>query len=170
MKKLFVLFLAVLLVFAFISCKNEPSGNSGSGGGGGSDMTPEEQAILDEYGEDTFYFAELADSLAGCSDFINDVCGAADADERAAVVNSHNAMSQGAFSISGASATGVTITMNDAGSTMTAVISQVAFAGSTVSYSGNITVTEGSKSESATVGLEIDLLNNTTTITYGKCP
>ena len=42
MKKFFVLFLAVLLVFAFVSCKNEPSGNSGSGGGGGSDMTPEE--------------------------------------------------------------------------------------------------------------------------------
>ena len=82
MKKLIVISLVFMMLFAFVACSGEPGGTSGGGGGGngnGSELTPAEQAIKSKYGDDVFYFAEMADMAASYVDMVTEICGAADA-------------------------------------------------------------------------------------------
>ena len=168
MKKLLVILLLFMMLFAFVACNDEAGSGSGSGNG---EMTPAEQAIMNKYGEDVFYFAEMADIAASYVDMIEEVCGAEDAAARTAAVNMYNQYITN-FSISNASATGLTVEGSDGGDHIKVVISKVSFSAPKglnggLSYDADITVS-GSYSATAQVSLEIDLVNNTTTITNGK--
>ena len=58
MKKLITLSLVFVMLFAFVACDGEAGGKTNGGGNGGSgELTPAEQAIMNKYGEDTFYLA-----------------------------------------------------------------------------------------------------------------
>ena len=170
MKKIIVLSLVVLMLFAFVACSGDPEGKpSGGGGGGEGELTPAEQAIKSKYGDDVFYFAEMADMAASYVDMISEICGAADAASRTAMVNMYNQYSQN-FTVSNASATGLTVEGSDGGDHIKVVITNVAFSnpkGQWVSFDADITVS-GSFNATAKVSLEIYLSNGSLTITGGS--
>ena len=172
MKKLIVVSLVFMMLFAFVACSGEPGGTSGGGGGGngnGSELTPAEQAIKSKYGDDVFYFAEMADMAASYVDMVTEICGAADAASRTAAVNMYNQYSQN-FTVSNASATGLTVEGSDGGDHIKVVITNVAFSnpkGQWVSFDADITVS-GSFNATAKVSLEIYLSNGSLTITDGR--
>ena len=173
MKKLIAFSLILVMLFAFVACGGEPGGKTNGGGGGGngnsSDLTPAEQAIKSKYGDEVFYFAEMADMAASYVEMISDICGAADAASRTAMVNMYNQYSQN-FTVSNASATGLTVEGSDGGDHIKVVITNAAFSnpkGQWVSFDADITVS-GSFNATAKVSLEIYLSNGSLTITGGS--
>ncbi len=165
MKKLIVLSLVVVTLFAFIACKGEPGGKTGGGSG---EMSAAEQAILNKYGEDIFYFAELADIAASSGELVEEICSA-DASERAAIVSMYSSFG---MQISNASATTVSVRWTEEGTTVTVDYTNVNIEPSkglndSISFDADVSVS-GNESYSAQVSLEIDLVNNTTTITKGR--
>ena len=166
MKKLMVLSLVVMMLFAFVACKSEPGGKSGGGSG---ELTPAEQAIRSEYGDDVFYFAELVDIASSYAEMIQDICGASDNNTRNSTVAMYNQYSQD-FSISNASATGLTVEGTFDGDHIRVVISNVKFSnpkGQWVSFDAEVTVS-GSFNATAQVSLEVYLSNGSLTITDGR--
>ena len=170
MKKLIMFSLILVMLFAFVACSGEPGGNSGGGGGGNvSELTPAEQAIKSKYGDDIFYFAEMADMAASYVDMVTEICGAADAESINATVNMYNQYSQN-FTVSDASATGLTVEGSDGGDHIKVVITNAAFSnpkGQWVSFDADVTVS-GSFNATAKVSLMIYLSNGSMTITYGR--
>ena len=172
MKKLIVISLVFMMLFAFVACSGEPGGTSGGGGGGGgngSELTPAEQAIKSKYGDDIFYFAEMVDMVASYPEMIQEICGAADAATRTAMVNTYNSYST-QFTVSNASATGLTVEGSDGGDHVKVVITNVKFSnpkGQWVSFDADITVS-GSFNATAKVSLEVYLSNGSLTITDGR--
>lgn len=160
----------LVMLFAFVACSGEPGGKTNGGGGGnGSELTPAEQAIKSKYGDDIFYFAEMADMAASYVDMVTDICGAADAAARNSLVAMYNQYSQN-FSVSNASATGLTVEGSDGGDHIKVVITNAAFSnpkGQWVSFDADVTVS-GSFNATATVSLMIYLSNGSMTITYGR--
>ena len=166
MKKLIVISLVFMMLFAFVACNSEAGGQSGSGSG---EMSPAEQAILNKYGEDIFYFAELADMAASVGEPLEEICGAANDSARTAIVSQYSAFG---IQISNTSATTASFTWTEDGITVTIDASNVGIVPSkglndSMSYDASVTVS-GKENHSATVSLELDLVNNTTTITKGK--
>ena len=170
MKKLIVISLVFMMLFAFVACNSEAGGQSGGGGGGnGSELTPAEQAIKSKYGDDIFYFAEMVDMVASYPEMIQEICGAADAATRTAMVNTYNSYST-QFTVSNASATGLTVEGSDGGDHVKVVITNVKFSnpkGQWVSFDADITVS-GSFNATAKVSLEVYLSNGSLTITDGR--
>ena len=169
MKKLIVISLVFMMLFAFVACSGDPGSGGGGGGGNSSELTPAEQAILNKYGEDIFYFAEMADMVASYVDMVTEICGAADAASRTAAVNMYNQYSPD-FKVSNASATGLTVEGSDGGDHIKVVITNAAFSnpkGQWVSFDADITVS-GSFNATAKVSLEIYLSNGSLTITGGS--
>ena len=170
MKRIVSVLMVLVLLFAFVACSGEPGGSSGGGGNGnGSELTPAEQAIKSKYGDDVFYFAEMADMAASYVDMVRDICGAADATARDAEVNMYNQYVQG-LTVSKASATGLTVEGSDGGDHIKVVITNVAFSnpkGQWVSFDADITVS-GSFNATGKVSLEIYLSNGSMTITDGR--
>ena len=169
MKKLIVISLVFMMLFAFVACNSEAGGQSGGGGGNGSELTPAEQAIKSKYGDDIFYFAEMVDMVASYPEMIQEICGAADAATRTAMVNTYNSYST-QFTVSNASATGLTVEGSDGGDHVKVVITNVKFSnpkGQWVSFDADITVS-GSFNATAKVSLEVYLSNGSLTITDGR--
>ena len=168
MKKLIVISVVFMMLFAFVACNSEAGGQSGGGGGGnGSELTPAEQAIKSKYGDDVFYFAELADMAASYSEGVASICGATDDTERAYYVSMY-----ANYGITVTNATGTTVSFSgtDDGVTVKADITNYSSSKGmygSISYDADVTVS-GKENLSAQVSLEIDLDNNTTTITKGK--
>ena len=156
MKKLITLSLVFVMLFAFVACSGEPGGKTGGGGNG--EMSPAEQAIMNKYGENTFYFAELASLAGSYQDVIKDICGAANKDARDAAVALYSGFG---LEISNASETGVKIRFTDEYNNIyTIEVSNVVFTPSKVAptrMTFDVTVKIMSEeSISATMKLEID--------------
>ena len=157
MKKLIVLSLVIMMLFAFVACDGEAGGKT-NGGGGNGEMTPAEQAIMNKYGENTFYFAELASLAGSYEDIIKDICGAASKDARDAAVALYSGFG---LEISNASETGVKIRFTDEDNNIYVLeFSNVAFVPSKVAptrMTFDVSVKIMSEeSISATMKLEID--------------
>ena len=166
MKRIVSVLMVLVLLFAFVACNSEAGGQSGGGSG---EMSPAEQAILNKYGEDIFYFAELADMAASVGEPMEEICGAANDSARASVVSMYSAFG---IQISNTSATTASFTWTEDGVTVTIDASNVSIVptkglNDSMSYDAAVTVS-GKENHSATVSLELDLVNNTTTITTGK--
>ena len=166
MKRIVSVLMVLVLLFAFVACNSEAGGQSGGGSG---EMSPAEQAILNKYGEDIFYFAELADMAASVGEPMEEICGAANDSARASVVSMYSAFG---IQISNTSDTTASFTWTEDGVTVTIDASNVSIVPSkglndSMSYDAAVTVS-GKENHSATVSLELDLVNNTTTITKGK--
>ena len=166
MKRIVSVLMILVLLFAFVACKSEPGGKTGGGNG---EMSPAEQAILNKYGEDIFYFAELADMAASVGEPLEEICGAASDSARTAIVSQYSAFG---IQISNTSATTASFSWTEDGITVTIDVSNVSIVPSkglndSISYDAAVAVS-GKENHSATVSLELDLVNNTTTITKGK--
>ena len=167
MKRVLSLLLVLLLVFVFVACNSEAGGSGGGSGNG--ELSAAEQAILTKYGEDIFYFAELADLAATSGEFVEEICGAENDSARANLVSLYSSYG---MHISNATSTTVTISSTDDGITTTVEVTNVNITPSkglndSISFDAKVTVS-GKENLSAEVSLDIDLVNNTTTITKGK--
>jgi len=165
MRKVMAVLSLVLILFAFVACSDD---SGSSGGTAPAGMSAAELKIYNKYGSDVFYFAELADIAGSYSELVEAICGA-DADARASAVSRYSSFG---MQISNASDTTVSFRFSEDGNTVTVDITNVRIEPSrglndSISYDAGITVS-GAESHSAQVSLEIDLVNNTTTITQGR--
>ena len=157
----------VLILLAFVACSDDAGGSS-SGNSSPSGMSAAEQKIFNKYGQDVFYFAELADIAASNAELVEEICGAEESG-RAAIVSMYSSFG---MQITNASGTTVSFRLVEEGNTITVDITNVHIEPSkglndSISYDADISVS-GKESHSAQVSLEIDLVNNTTTITQGR--
>ena len=167
MRKLLAVLSLVLILLAFVACSDD-AGGSGNGNSSPSGMSAAEQKIFNKYGQDVFYFAELADIAASNAELVEEICGAEEA-ERAAIISMYSSFG---IQITNASGTTVSFRLVEEGNTITVDITNVHIEPSkglndSISYDADISVS-GKESHSAQVSLEIDLVNNTTTITQGR--
>ena len=100
---------------------------------------------------------------------LEEICGAASDSARTAIVSQYSAFG---IQISNTSATTASFSWTEDGITVTIDVSNVSIVPSkglndSISYDAAVTVS-GKENHSATVSLELDLVNNTTTITKGK--
>ena len=157
----------VLILLAFVACSDD-AGGSGNGNSSPSGMSAAEQKIFNKYGQDVFYFAELADIAASNAELVEEICGAEESG-RAAIISMYSSFG---IQITNASGTTVSFRLVEEGNTITVDITNVHIEPSkglndSISYDADISVS-GKESHSAQVSLEIDLVNNTTTITQGR--
>ena len=167
MRKLLAVLSWVLILLAFVACSDDAGGSS-SGNSSPSGMSAAEQKIFNKYGQDVFYFAELADIAASNAELVEEICGAEEAG-RAAIISMYSSFG---LQITNASGTTVSFRLVEDGNTITVDITNVHIEPSkglndSISYDADISVS-GKESHSAQVSLEIDLVNNTTTITQGR--
>ena len=168
MKKLITLSLVLVMLFAFVACDGEAGGKTNGGGNGGSgELTPAEQAIMNKYGEDTFYLAELASTAGSYSDLILDICGAASDQARQSAVTK---WSQFGFQISNATAKTLTVEYNEmAGDSFTLIVTNVAIkpsaaAAEVIDFDVDFTVVSKEGTLKAVMSIEVDLVNGYTKI------
>lgn len=167
MRKLLAVLSLVLILLAFVACSDD-AGGSGNGNSSPSGMSAAEQKIFNKYGQDVFYFAELADIAASNAELVEEICGAEESG-RAAIISMYSSFG---LQITNASGTTVSFRLVEDGNTITVDITNVHIEPSkglndSISYDADISVS-GKESHSAQVSLEIDLVNNTTTITQGR--
>ncbi|MBQ9811574.1 MAG: hypothetical protein IJM52_10480, partial [Spirochaetales bacterium] len=167
MRKLLAVLSLVLILLAFVACSDD-AGGSGNGNSSPSGMSAAEQKIFNKYGSDVFYFAELADIVASNAELVEEICGAEESG-RAAIVSMYSSFG---MQITNASGTAVSVSWTEEGVTVSIDFTNVSIEPSkglndSISYDADISIS-GKESQSAQVSMEIDLVNNTTTITQGR--
>ncbi len=170
MKKLIVISLVLMMLFAFVACSGDPgekTNSGGSGGGGEGELTPSEQTIKSKYGDDTFYLAELASTAGSYSELILEICGAASDSARQTAITT---WSQLGFQITNATAKTLTVQYNEmSGNSFTLIVTNVTFKPSAASaeiidFDADLTVVTKEGSFKAVMSLEVDLVNGSTKI------
>lgn len=168
MKKLITLSLVFVMLFAFVACDGEAGGKTNGGGNGGSgELTPAEQAIMNKYGEDTFYLAELASTAGSYSDLLLEICGAASDQARQSAVTK---WSQYGFQITNATAKTLTVEYtNMAGESFTFIATNVTFkpsaaAAEVIDFDVDLTVVAKEGTLKAVMSIEVNLVNGYTKI------
>lgn len=172
MKKLIIISLVLMMLFAFVACDGEAGGKTGDGDG---ELRPAEQALREKYGDDTFYFAELASMVGSYGDIIADVCGA-DSSSRDGIIAQHEAefsMFGITLSIQNAKSNSLTLVITEGSNTIRIAVTNVVhntpkgLVAGRMTFDSDVSIT-GQENITANVSLDIDFDLGITKIVKGK--